>query len=104
MLVCSAPKAMPLWRMLTGSLPGYVEHEELLLSVTVGLAGEDCVTKHTRYDSFSMPSEARLAASEECQRAERSLLGPLHQDNKPQAMLASPIIRCASRQPAVGVI
>jgi hypothetical protein len=106
---------MPLWRMLTGRLPGYVAFEELLLSVNVTLAGgkecsqlleadaqasgEQCGEAAAGAASSDGPGNTTdqkwLAKQRACAEKGSAVLGPLWHDEQPLTTLTTPIIRYA---------
>ena len=92
MLICAAPRLMPLWGMLQGATPGYLEHEELLLEVTVGLPGGRASPPDGQPGAPPRQAGSDSGAGEgACAAAEAERLGPLAGSGR--LTLATPIIR-----------
>jgi hypothetical protein len=72
--------------MLTGVLPGYLKHEELLLTLSVELLSSCNGVEVGTGAAGAVPSQ------DDCQRRDEAMLGPL---TGPGGMLSTPLLRLA---------
>lgn len=70
---CPLPDSLPLWRMLSGALPGYVQHGELLFRIRAS-ALPSCATDD--FDDDDEEEEEAAAAGQLCAQAAAPCLLP----------------------------
>ncbi|KAL4857016.1 RNA-binding protein MEX3B [Chlorella vulgaris] len=106
LLTCAALGTMPLWGMLTEDLPGFIQDDELLLTVTVQLLPPDCGASRAASETDTALDEREEEEEEEggqelemnrdeeeeqaCLARLATGVGPLKHVG---GMLASPILR-----------